>query len=38
MGIIHESTDLRLYHTKESLDSAGFSYVFDNNMFEVEEV
>lgn len=38
MGVIRESTELRLYHTKESLDSVGFSNVFDNPMFEVEEV
>lgn len=38
MGTVHESTDLRLYHTKESLDSFGFSNVFDNPMFEVKEV
>lgn len=28
----------RIYHTKDELESGGFSGVFDNPMFEVEEV
>ena len=38
MGIVHESNGLEIYHTKEELEEAGFKEVFDNPMFEVEEL
>lgn len=37
MGIAQESIDLKAFHTKEELEDAGFSGVFDNPMFEVKE-
>lgn len=38
MGTIQETLDLKLFHTKEVLEANGFGGVFDNPMFEVEEV
>lgn len=37
MGIINDSLDLKLFHTKEELEANGFGGVFDNPMFEVVE-
>lgn len=37
MGILQESIGLKMFHTKEELEDAGFSGVFDNPMFEVKE-
>lgn len=37
MGIIHEFNYIRVFHTKKELEAGGFSSVFDNPMFEVEE-
>lgn len=38
MGIVQESLDLELFHTKEELVNAGFGGVFDNPLFEVKEI
>ena len=38
MGTVQESLYLKMFHTKEELKAGGFSLVFDNPMFEVEEV
>lgn len=38
MGVINESVDLKMFHTKEELIKAGFEEVFDNTMFEIDEV
>lgn len=38
MGIPFEVKDLKDKHTKRELEDGGFSGVFDNPMFEVEEV
>lgn len=38
MGIVHEVDYIRVFHTKKELEAGGFSGVFDNPMFEVEEV
>lgn len=38
MGTTTHFKEARVYHTKEQLEEAGFSNVFDNPMFEVEEV
>lgn len=38
MGIVHEVNSIKVFHTKRELENGGFSGVFDNPMFEVEEV
>ena len=38
MGAVMHFNDARLYHTKEELETGGFGEVFDNPLFEVEEV
>lgn len=38
MGTVQESLDLKMFHTKEELKAGGFEGVFNNPMFEVEEV
>ena len=38
LGISFESLDLKDIHTKEELEAGGFGGVFDNPMFEVEEM
>ena len=38
MGIVQESLDLKLFHTKEELEAGGFEGVFNNPMFEVVEM
>lgn len=38
MGIVHEVNSIKVFHTKRELENDGFSGVFDNPMFEVEEV
>lgn len=37
-GMKSNSIAIRLYHTKEELEAGGFGGVFDNPMFEIEEV
>lgn len=38
MGIVHEVNNIKVFHTKEELEAGGFGGVFNNPLFEVEEM
>lgn len=38
MGTVQESLDLKMFHTKKELKAGGFEGVFNNPLFEVEEM
>lgn len=38
MGVVHEVNWIKVYHTKRELEAGGFGGVFNNPMFEVEEM